>query len=53
MPVAPDEYYTVDGRRIRLRGSSVWAPPKKKFIFDVPDGPKEYAVIIETAQFAP
>lgn len=51
MPVAPDEYYTVDGRRIRLRGSSVWAPPKKKFIFDVPDGPKDFPTMLSQQNY--
>jgi len=37
IPVPVDEIYTVDGKRIRLRGSAIWAPPKRKFIFDLPE----------------
>uniref|UniRef100_A0A1I7ZG74 DUF4206 domain-containing protein n=1 Tax=Steinernema glaseri TaxID=37863 RepID=A0A1I7ZG74_9BILA len=34
--VSPDEIYTPDGKRILLRGTTSWAPPKKKFIFREP-----------------
>ncbi|KAK0406672.1 hypothetical protein QR680_018725 [Steinernema hermaphroditum] len=48
--VSPDEIYTPDGKRILLRGTTSWAPPKKKFIFREPP----YAVqrdMIETQNF--
>ncbi|TKR82352.1 hypothetical protein L596_016091 [Steinernema carpocapsae] len=34
--VSSDEIYTTDGKRILLRGTTSWAPPKKKFIFRDP-----------------
>ncbi|KAI1705121.1 run domain Beclin-1-interacting and cysteine-rich domain-containing protein [Ditylenchus destructor] len=36
IPITLDESYDIEGKRVRLKGTAVWAPLKKKFIFDVP-----------------
>uniref|UniRef100_A0A7E4V0H7 Phorbol-ester/DAG-type domain-containing protein n=1 Tax=Panagrellus redivivus TaxID=6233 RepID=A0A7E4V0H7_PANRE len=36
-PTPEDELYEIDGKRVRLRGSAIWAPPRGKFIFDLPE----------------
>jgi hypothetical protein len=35
LPPTGDQIFIIDNRRIRLRGTACWAPPKRKFIFDL------------------
>uniref|UniRef100_A0A915EBQ2 Rubicon Homology domain-containing protein n=1 Tax=Ditylenchus dipsaci TaxID=166011 RepID=A0A915EBQ2_9BILA len=47
IPISSEEFYNVDGKRIRLRGSTAWAPPKKKFIFDIqPLNAKDFSAFL-------